>query len=78
MLGVEREGAHLHAYLGRPVAHRVVETADDDAPLLVVEGGEDAREGHGGIDHGPAVAPRVQVLRGTLHVHLEVREAAER
>jgi hypothetical protein len=63
---------------GRPFANRVVETGDRDAALGVVHGREDPRERHRRVHDAAAIAAGVEVLRGSLHVDLEVREPAQR
>ncbi len=64
--------------LGRgELADVVVEARHADAARAVVQRGQDAHQGDGGVLDEAAEAARVQVLAGTPHVHLQVGVAAQ-
>ena len=78
LLVVEGQRSHLLADLLGPRVHCVVKARDRDASAFVVHGRENAGERHGRIDNRAAVATGMQVLRGALHVDLEVRQPSQR
>ena len=68
-------GPHLAFGVGQFV-DAVVEAGNGHAALVVLEARDDLREGINGVGGGAAVAAAVQVAVGTLHVNLDVAEAA--
>ena len=62
---------HVVALLLAPLAHLVVEARYGDAPIVVVQRGEDLAERLKRIEHDAAEAAGVKIASGSLHFELE-------
>ena len=77
LLVAEWQVTHLRQHGIGERSHIVVEAGNGDAPVGVMHAGEDARECHGRIDHGPTVHAGVEIAVGPAHGDLEIRHPTQ-